>query len=124
MADTEPATTRFPVPDTTELPEDIQERIRDERERAGFLLSVFPALAYRPRQFWAFFPYYDAVLNGSPLAREGPEMVVATSGANDCLYCVVAHSALLCIYAEDPLLDEQLATNHRSARQRGPPRDM
>lgn len=116
MADSEPPMTRFPVPDTAELPEDLQERIADERERAGFLPNVFPAFAYRPRQFRAFFAYYDALVEDSPLAREELEMVVvATSGANDCLYCVVAHGALLRIYAEDPLLAEQLATNHRTA---------
>jgi len=116
MADTEPPMTRFPVPDTAELPEDIQERLADERERAGFLPNVFPAFAYRPRQFRAFFAYYDALVEDSPLARAELEMVVvATSGANDCLYCVVAHGALLRIYAEDPLLAEQLAMNHRTA---------
>jgi alkylhydroperoxidase AhpD family core domain len=116
MADPEPPMTRFPVPDTAELPEDIQRRIADERERAGFLPNVFSAFAYRPRQFRAFFAYYDALVEDSPLAREELEMVVvATSGANDCLYCVVAHGALLRIYAEDPLLAEQLATNHRTA---------
>jgi uncharacterized peroxidase-related enzyme len=116
MADTEPPMTRFPVPDTDDLPEDLQERIDHERERSGFLPNVFPAFAYRPRQFRAFFAYYDALVDESPLAREELEMVVvATSGANDCLYCVVAHGALLRIYAEDPLLAEQLATNHRTA---------
>ena len=116
MANSEPPMTRFPVPDTAELPEDLQDRIADERERAGFLPNVFPAFAYRPRQFRAFFAYYDALVEDSPLAREELEMVVvATSGANDCLYCVVAHGALLRIHAEDPLLAEQLATNHRTA---------
>jgi len=116
MAESEPPMTRFPVPDTEELPEDLQERMERERERAGFLPNVFPAFAYRPRQFRAFFDYYDALVEDSPLAREELEMVVvATSGANDCLYCVVAHGALLRIYAEDPHLAEQLATNHRTA---------
>jgi uncharacterized peroxidase-related enzyme len=116
MSDTEPPMTRFPVPDESTLPDDLQERLDHERERAGFLPNVFAAFAYRPRQFRAFFAYYDALVEESPLAREELEMVVvATSGANDCLYCVVAHGALLRIYADDPTLAEQLATNHRTA---------
>jgi uncharacterized peroxidase-related enzyme len=112
----EEAMTRFPVPDVESLPEDLQERIAEEEERAGFVPNVFLAYAYRPRQFRAFFEYYDAIVEESPLAREEIEMViVAVSGANDCLYCVVAHGALCRIYAEDPHLAEQLATNHRTA---------
>ena len=108
--------TRFPVPDTESLPDDIQERMAAEEERAGFLPNVFPAFAYRPHQFRAFFDYYDALVDHSPLAREELEMIiVAVSGANDCLYCVVAHGALCRLYAEDPHLAEQLATNHRTA---------
>ena len=112
----EEAMTRFPVPEVESLPEDLQERIAEEEERAGFVPNVFEAFAYRPRQFRAFFGYYDAIVEESPLAREEIEMViVAVSGANDCLYCVVAHGALCRIYAEDPHLAEQLATNHRTA---------
>jgi len=112
----EAAMTRFPVPAVESLPEDLQERIEEEADRAGFVPNVFLAYAYRPRQFRAFFAYYDAIVEESPLAREEIEMViVATSGANDCLYCVVAHGALCRIYAEDPHLAEQLATNHRTA---------
>jgi uncharacterized peroxidase-related enzyme len=112
----EPAMTRFPVPDVQDLPDDIRERIEDERDRAGFIPNVFLAYAYRPAQFRAFFEYYDAIVDESPLAREEIEMIiVATSGANDCLYCVVAHGALARIYAEDPHIAEQLATNHRTA---------
>ena len=112
----EEAMTRFPVPDVESLPEDLQERIAEEEERAGFVPNVFLAYAYRPRQFRAFFEYYDAIVEESPLAREEIEMVIVTvSGANDCLYCVVAHGALCRIYAEDPHLAEQLATNHRTA---------
>jgi uncharacterized peroxidase-related enzyme len=108
--------TRFPVPDVDDLPADLQERIEDETERSGFTPNVFPAFAYRPGQFRAFFAYYDALIDNSPLAREELEMVVvAVSGANDCLYCVVAHGALLRIYADDPHLAEQVATNHRTA---------
>ncbi len=116
MTDDAHPMTRFPVPATEDLPADIQDRIEHERERAGFLPNVFPAFAYRPRQFRAFFAYYDALVEETPLAREELEMViVATSGANDCLYCVVAHGALVRIYAEDPHLAEQLATNYRTA---------
>jgi len=112
----EPAMTRFPVPDTEDLPEDLQERIADEREEAGFLPNVFPALAYRPSHFRAFFAYYDALVEQTELERAEVEMIiVAVSGANDCLYCVVAHGALARIYADDPHLAEQLATNHRTA---------
>ena len=108
--------TRFGVPDRDDLPADVRDRIEEETERAGFTPNVFPAFAYRPDQFRAFFDYYDALIENSPLEREEIEMVVvAVSGANDCLYCVVAHGALLRIYSEDPLLAEQLATNHRTA---------
>ena len=114
MAD-EPMT-RFPVPDPEELPEDVRERIDAETERAGFTPNVFQAFAYRPAQFRAFFAYYDAIVEESPLSREEIELViVAVSGANDCLYCVVAHGALLRIYAEDPHLAEQVATDYRTA---------
>lgn len=107
---------RFPVPDTDELPEDLQERIEEETERAGFTPNVFNAYAYKPSHFRAFFAYYDALVEESPLTRAEIEMiVVATSGANDCLYCVIAHGALCRIYSERPKLADQLATNHRSA---------
>jgi len=112
----EPAMTRFEVPALDSLPADLQERIEREREEAGFVPNVFRAFAYRPRQFRAFFDYYDAIVEESPLEREEIEMiVVAVSGANDCLYCVVAHGALCRLYADDPHLAEQLATNHRTA---------
>jgi uncharacterized peroxidase-related enzyme len=114
--DGEPAMTRFPVPDEETLPEDLRERMREEREEAGFLANVFEALAYRPSHFRAFFQYYDALVENTELERAEVEMIiVAVSGANDCLYCVVAHGALARIYADDPHLAEQLATNHRSA---------
>jgi uncharacterized peroxidase-related enzyme len=112
----EPAMTRFPVPEIEDLPDDLRERIEDEREDAGFVPNVFLALAYRPSHFRAFFEYYDALVEHTELEREEVEMIiVAVSGANDCLYCVVAHGALARIYADDPLLAEQLATNHRTA---------
>ncbi len=110
------AMTRFPVPDAEELPDDLVERIDEETERAGFTPNVFRALAYRPSHFRAFFAYYDALVEETELTRAEVEMiVVAVSGANDCLYCNVAHGALVRIYAEDPLLAEQLTSNHRTA---------
>ncbi|WP_297885878.1 peroxidase-related enzyme [uncultured Halorubrum sp.] len=107
---------RFPVPDYEDLPEDLRERIDEETEDAGFTPNVFSAFAYKPSHFRAFFAYYDALVTDTPLAREEVEMiVVAVSGANGCLYCVVGHGALCRIYAGAPKLADQLATNHRQA---------
>ncbi|WP_299233456.1 peroxidase-related enzyme [Natronomonas sp.] len=107
---------RFPVPDRSEMPEDVRERIDEETERAGFTPNVFAAFAYKPSHFRAFFAYHDALTEDTTLAREEVEMLVVTvSGVNDCLYCVVAHGALLRIFADAPKLADQLATNHRSA---------
>jgi len=115
-SDPEPATTRFPVPDVESLPEDLRDRIEAEREDADFIPNVFLALAYRPSHFRAFFDYYDALVENTELERAEVEMIiVAVSGANDCLYCTVAHGALARIYAGDPHLAEQLASNHRTA---------
>ncbi|WP_306053181.1 peroxidase-related enzyme [Natronococcus wangiae] len=123
MPDSEPdpeladdAMDRFPVPDFEELPEDLQERIADETERAGFTPNVFSALAYKPSHFRAFFEYHDALVEDTALEREEIEMiVVAVSGVNHCYYCNVAHGALVRIYAEDPLLADQLVANYRTA---------
>lgn len=107
---------RFPVPDFEDLPEDVQDRIADETDQAGFTPNVFSAMAHRPEQFRAFFGYYDALHEGSSLAPEEIEMlIVAVSGTNDCYYCIVAHGALLRIFAEAPLLADQIAANHRIA---------
>ena len=107
---------RFPVPEYEDLPEDLRSRIDEETEDAGFTPNVFSAFAYKPSHFRAFFAYYDALVADTPLAREEVEMiVVAVSGANDCLYCVVGHGALCRIYAGAPKLADQLATNHRQA---------
>jgi uncharacterized peroxidase-related enzyme len=107
---------RFPVPDLEDLPEDIRERIEEETEEAGFTPNVFSAFAYKPSHFRAFFAYHDALVDDSALEREEIEMLIVTvSGINDCLYCVVAHGALLRIFAGAPKLADQLATNHRSA---------
>jgi uncharacterized peroxidase-related enzyme len=107
---------RFPVPDYDDLPADLQERIDEETDRAGFTPNVFSAFAYKPSHFRAFFEYHDALVEDTALDRHEIEMLVVTvSGINDCLYCVVAHGALVRIYAKDPKLADQLATNHRSA---------
>ncbi|MFQ3318838.1 MAG: putative peroxidase-related enzyme [Natronomonas sp.] len=110
------AMTRFPVPDRAEIPDDILERIDEETEEAGFTPNVFDAFAYKPSHFRAFFAYHDAVTEDTTLERPEIEMLIVTvSGINDCLYCVVAHGALLRIFADAPKLADQLATNHRSA---------
>jgi uncharacterized peroxidase-related enzyme len=107
---------RFETPDLEELPDDVRERIEEETEEAGFTPNVFPAFAYKPSHFRAFFEYHDALVDDTSLERHEIEMLVVTvSGINDCLYCVVAHGALVRIYAKDPKLADQLATNHRSA---------
>jgi 4-carboxymuconolactone decarboxylase len=109
---------RYRVPELNELPEDIVERIAAVQEKAGFIPNVFLALAYRPAEFRAFFAYHDAVMEreGSTLSAAEKEMIiVATSAANGCHYCVIAHGALLRIYAKDPLLADQVAVNYRHA---------
>jgi uncharacterized peroxidase-related enzyme len=107
---------RFPVPDYEDLPEDLQERIAEETDRAGFTPNVFSALSYRPSHFRAFFAYHDALVEDTALEREEIEMiVVAVSGVNHCYYCNVAHGALVRIYADDPLLADQLVANYRTA---------
>ncbi len=108
---------RFPVPDLADLPDDIGERILAVQEKAGFVPNVFLALAHRPDEFRAFFAYHDALMErDSGLSKAEMEMiVVATSGANNCLYCVVAHGAVLRIRAKDPLVADQVAVNYRKA---------
>jgi len=110
------AMANFPVPDTDDLPDDLRERIDEETERAGFTPNVFAAYAYKPSHFRAFFGYYDAIVDDAALEREEIEMIiVAVSGVNHCYYCNVAHGALVRIYAEDPLLADQLVANYRTA---------
>jgi uncharacterized peroxidase-related enzyme len=108
---------RFPVPDLAELPEDIRARMLEVQEKAGFIPNVFVTLAHRPDEFRAFFAYHDALLlRDSGLTKAEREMiVVATSGANDCLYCIVAHGALLRIYAKNAFVADQVAVNYREA---------
>lgn len=112
-----PAISRFPIPALDELPEDIRARILAVQEKAGFVPNVFLAWAHRPDEFRAFFAYHDALLEkDSGLTKAEREMiVVATSGANHCHYCVVAHGAILRIRAKNPLVADQVAINYRNA---------
>jgi uncharacterized peroxidase-related enzyme len=106
----------FPVPDFGALPEDLQERIAAETQRAGFTPNVFAAYAHRPEHFRGFFRYYDALVDSAALDRAEVEMIiVAVSGVNHCYYCNVAHGALCRLYADDPTLADQLVANHRTA---------
>jgi uncharacterized peroxidase-related enzyme len=118
MNETSPRLSRFPVPELKDLPDDIRQTILAVQEKAGFVPNVFITLAHRPAEFRAFFAYHDALMlkeTGS-LSKADREMIVtATSARNDCLYCVVAHGALLRIYAKDPLVADQVAVNHRKA---------
>jgi uncharacterized peroxidase-related enzyme len=108
---------RFPVPPLGDLPHDIRERILAVQEKAGFVPNVFLALAHRPDEFRAFFAYHDALMEKrGGLSRAEREMiVVATSSANQCQYCVVAHGAILRVRARNPLLADQIAINYRKA---------
>jgi uncharacterized peroxidase-related enzyme len=109
---------RWPVPAVADLPEDLRARILEVQAKAGFVPNVFLAFAHRPAEARAFFDWHDALmLRDSPtLSRAEREMIiVATSAANDCLYCVVAHGALLRVYAKQPLLADQVATNYLKA---------
>lgn len=108
---------RFPVPDLADLPDDIREMILAVQEKAGFVPNVFLAFAHRPAEMRAFFAYHDALMEKeSGLSKAEREMiVVATSAANGCLYCVMAHGAILRIRAKNPLLADQVAINYRKA---------
>src|ERR1700712_6013509 len=103
---TKPAISRFPVPSLESMPEDIRAKILEVQEKAGFVPNVFLTFAHRPDEFRAFFAYHDALLlRESGLSKGEKEMViVATSGAHGCLYCVVAHGAILRIYEKAPML--------------------
>ena len=108
---------RYPVPALADLPEDVRTKILEVQEKAGFVPNVFLAFAHRPAEFRAFFAYHDALLlRESGLTKGEKEMViVATSGANRCLYCVVAHGAILRVYEKNPRLADQVAVNYLKA---------
>ena len=109
---------RFPLPELKDLPEDLRARILEVQEKSGFVPNVFLALARRPAEWRAFFAYHDALMlkEGGNLTKGDREMIVtATSGANHCLYCVVAHGAILRIYEKKPLVADQVAVNYLKA---------
>lgn len=108
---------RYPVPDLETLPDDLRSRIRAVQEKTGFVPNVFLVLAHRPEELRAFMAYYDALMakEGGLTKAEREMIVVATSAANDCLYCVVAHGAVLRIYAKNPTIADEVATNYRKA---------
>jgi uncharacterized peroxidase-related enzyme len=112
-----PAISRFPVPDLDDLPEDVRARILAVQEKSGFVPNVFLTLAWRPDEFRAFFAYHDALMDKpGPLTKAEREMiVVTTSAANQCQYCVVAHGAILRIRAKNRLIADQVASNWRKA---------
>ena len=113
-----PSISRWPVPELKDLPEDLRARILDVQAKAGFVPNVFLAFSHRPEEARAFFAWHDALLlkEDSGLSKAEREMIiVATSGANNCLYCVVAHGAVLRVYAKQPQIADQLATNHLKA---------
>ena len=114
---TAPPVSRYPVPKLEDLPDDVRARIVGVQEKAGFVPNVFITLAHRPDEFRAFFAYHDALMlkEGGLSKAEREMIVVATSGANDCLYCIVAHGAILRIYAKNPLVADQIAVNYRKA---------
>src|SRR3981189_3750413 len=114
---TQPVAKRFPTPPLDALPEDIRTRILAVQEKSGFVPDVFLALAYRPEEFRAFFAYHDALMEkeGGLTKAEREMIVVATSGANQCQYCVVAHGAILRIRARNPYVADQVAVNYRKA---------
>ena len=108
---------RYPVPELKDLPDDMRQRILEVQEKAGFVPNVFLALAHRPAEWRAFMAYHDALLlkEGGLTKGEREMIIVATSAANQCLYCVVAHGAILRIYEKKPLIADQLAVNYRKA---------
>ncbi len=111
------AISRYPIPPLDDLPEDVRERILAVQEQTGFVPNIFLGLAHRPDEFRAFFAYHDALMEkASGLSKAEREMiVVATSNANQCQYCVVAHGAILRVRAKNPLIADQVAINYRKA---------
>jgi uncharacterized peroxidase-related enzyme len=114
---TQPNISRFPVPKVNDLPEDIRSRLLAVQEKSGFIPNVFLTLAFRPDEFRAFFAYHDALMerDGGLTKAEREMIVVATSSANQCQYCVIAHGAILRIRAKNPLLADQVAVNYHKA---------
>lgn len=114
---TQPTPSRFPVPPVDSLPEDIRSRLLTVQEKSGFIPNVFLTLAFRPDEFRAFFAYHDALMDkdGGLTKAEREMIVVATSSANQCQYCVIAHGAILRIRAKNPLIADQIASNYRKA---------
>src|SRR5437667_8758498 len=114
---TQPIAKRFPTPSLDKLPEDIRSRILDVQEKTDCVPNVFLTLAYRPKEFRAFFAYHDALMEkeGGLSKAEREMIVVATSAANQCHYCVIAHGAILRIRAKNPLIADQIAVNYRKA---------
>ncbi|WP_295552372.1 peroxidase-related enzyme [Limnohabitans sp. Rim8] len=117
-----PTSTRYPAPEIKDLPDDIQAKVLEVQEKAGFVPNVFLAFARRPAEWRAFFAYHDALMVPESVGRESGlskgdrEMIVTTtSAANHCLYCVVAHGAILRIYEKKTLVADQVAINHRKA---------
>jgi uncharacterized peroxidase-related enzyme len=108
---------RFPAPAIGSLPDDIRSRILAVQEKSGFVPNVFLSMAYRPDEFRAFFAYHDALMekDGGLTKAEREMIVVATSAANQCHYCVIAHGAILRIRAKNPLIADQIAVNYRKA---------
>ena len=111
------AITRFDIPRLEDLPSDIQQRIHEVNEQSGFIPNVFLVLARRPDEFRAFFAYHDALMEkpGNLTKAEREMIVVATSSANQCQYCVIAHGAILRVRAKAPLIADQIAINYRKA---------
>ena len=115
---TKPPPPRYPLPELSSLPQDIRVRILEVQEKSGFVPNVFLAFARRPAEWRAFFAYHDALMlrEGSSLTKGEREMIITTtSAANHCLYCVVAHGAILRIYEKKPLVADQVAVNYRKA---------
>ena len=114
---TEPIPQRFPVPPIDSMPQDIRERLLAVQEKSGFIPNVFLTLAFRPDEFRAFFAYHDALMerDGGLSKAEREMIVVATSSANSCHYCVIAHGAILRIRAKNPQIADQIAVNYRKA---------
>jgi len=113
----EPAISRFPIPRLEDMPADMRARIEAVQEKSGFIPNVFLALAHRPDEFRAFFAYHDALMEkpGNLTKADREMIVVATSAANQCQSCVIAHGAILRIRAKNPLIADQVATNYRKA---------